>query len=78
MSTTARLFIRTVITFLALGLGLGGYILFRREVREVFPNPFLVPAHIHAVGVGFTVPGLPGRRGGSQEPGLPKGRFRRR
>ena len=53
MFTTARLFIKTGITFLALGLGLGGYILFRREVAEVFPNPFLVAAHIHAVGVGF-------------------------
>ena len=53
MFTTVRLFIKTGIAFLALGLGLGGYILFRREVAEVFPNPFLVSAHIHAVGVGF-------------------------
>jgi len=53
--TTARLFIKTGITFLALGLILGAFILFRREVWEIYPNPFLVSAHIHAVGVGFVI-----------------------
>ena len=55
MFTTARLFIKTGISFLALGLILGAFILFRREVWEIYPNPFLVSAHIHAVGVGFVI-----------------------
>jgi heme/copper-type cytochrome/quinol oxidase subunit 1 len=53
--STARLFIKTGIAFLAAGLALGSHLLFLREVRGVFPNPFFVSAHVHAVGIGFVM-----------------------
>jgi hypothetical protein len=55
LSTTARLFVKTGIAFLAAGLALGAYLLFLREVSGVFPTPFLVSAHVHAVGIGFVM-----------------------
>ena len=55
MFSTARLFIKTGVLFLALALLLGAYLLVRREVEGVFPNPFLVSAHVHAVGIGFVM-----------------------
>ncbi|MGM0668748.1 MAG: hypothetical protein ACQET1_03460 [Gemmatimonadota bacterium] len=55
MFTTARLFIKTGIAFLGAGLLLGAYLLFRREALGIFPNPFLVSAHVHAVGIGFVM-----------------------
>lgn len=55
MFTTARLFIKTGIAFLAAGLLLGAYLLFRREALQHFPNQFLVSAHVHAVGIGFVM-----------------------
>lgn len=53
MFTTVRLFLKTGIGFLALGLALGGFLLVRRELYGVWPDPYLVSAHVHAVGVGF-------------------------
>lgn len=53
MFTTVRRFIKTGLAFLALGLVLGAYLLAQRELAGVFPSPFLVSAHVHAVGVGF-------------------------
>jgi len=53
--TTARLFIKTGIAFLGAGLLLGAYLLYRREALDLFPNPFLVSAHVHAVGIGFVM-----------------------
>ncbi len=55
MFTTARLFIKTGIAFLAAGLLLGGYLLLGREALGRYPNPFLVSAHVHAVGIGFVM-----------------------
>jgi hypothetical protein len=48
-----RRFIKTGLAFLAVGLALGGVLLTRRELAGGFPHPYLVSAHVHAVGVGF-------------------------
>ena len=53
MFTTVRMFIKTGIGFLAFGVVLGGWMLVRREVVGSWPSPYLVSAHVHAVGVGF-------------------------
>ena len=55
MYTLVRRFIKTGIAFLAVGLALGGYMLVRREILGVWPNPYLVSAHAHAVLVGFVM-----------------------
>jgi hypothetical protein len=55
MFTTVRLFLKTGIAFLALGLLLGGFILVRRELFGFWPDPYLVSAHVHLVGVGFVL-----------------------
>lgn len=48
-----RRFIKTGLAFLAVGLLLGAALLTRRELAGVFPHPYLISAHVHAVGVGF-------------------------
>jgi cbb3-type cytochrome oxidase subunit 1 len=53
MFTMVRRFIKTGLGFLAVGIVLGGYLLIRREWYGAFPHPYLVSAHVHAVGVGF-------------------------
>jgi len=53
--STPRLFIKTGIIFLAVGLLLGGWLLVNRELRGVFPHPLLASAHVHAVGIGFVM-----------------------
>ncbi len=53
MYTLVRRFIKTGIGFLAAGLTLGVYMLVRRELWGVWPHPYLVSAHTHAVLVGF-------------------------
>jgi heme/copper-type cytochrome/quinol oxidase subunit 1 len=53
--TLVRRFIKTGIAFLFLGLVLGAYMLVRRELSGVWPNPYLVSAHAHAVLVGFVM-----------------------
>ncbi len=53
MFTMVRRFIKTGIAFLGVGLVLGAYLLAQRELRGDFPHPYLVSAHVHAVGVGF-------------------------
>lgn len=53
MFTMVRRFIKTGLGFLAVGLLLGAYLLVQREWRGAFPHPYLVSAHVHAVGVGF-------------------------
>lgn len=55
MFSTPRLFIKTGIGFLGIGLCLGAWILIGRELRGIFPHPLLVSAHVHAVGVGFVM-----------------------
>lgn len=55
MYTLVRRFIKTGIVFLFLGLLLGGWMLVRRELFGVWPDPYLVSAHAHAVLVGFVM-----------------------
>lgn len=55
MYTLVRRFIKTAIAFLFLGLLTGFWMLVRREVWGIFPNPYVVSAHTHAVLVGFVM-----------------------
>jgi cbb3-type cytochrome oxidase subunit 1 len=55
MFTMVRRFIKTAVAFLAIGLLLGAYLLVQRELQGTFPHPYLVSAHVHAVGVGFVM-----------------------
>lgn len=55
MFSTVRYFLKTAIGFLAAGLILGGYLLVSRELTGRWPNPYLVSAHVHLVGVGFVL-----------------------
>jgi heme/copper-type cytochrome/quinol oxidase subunit 1 len=53
--TLVRRFIKTGIAFLFTGLLLGAWMLVRRELFGVWPSPYLVSAHAHAVFVGFVM-----------------------
>lgn len=55
MYTLVRRFIKTGIVFLFLGLALGAWMLVRRELFHVWPHPYLVSAHAHAILVGFVL-----------------------
>lgn len=55
MYTLVRRFIKTGIGFLAVGLALGFWMLVRRELGGVWPHPYLVSAHAHAVLAGFVM-----------------------
>jgi hypothetical protein len=53
--STPRHFIKTGIGFLGVGLALGSWTLVNRELRGLGAHPYLVSAHVHAVGVGFVM-----------------------
>lgn len=53
MYTLVRRFIKTGVAFLFVGLTMGFWMLVRREILGVYPDPRLVSAHAHAVLVGF-------------------------
>lgn len=55
MYSLVRRYLKTAIAFLALGLGLGGWMMIRRELAGVYPSPYLVSAHAHAILVGFVM-----------------------
>lgn len=55
MYTLVRRFIKTGVGFLLLGLALGFWMLVRREIFAVRPDPYLVSAHAHLVLVGFVI-----------------------
>ncbi len=55
MYTLVRRFIKTGIAFLFMGLVLGAWMLVRRDVFGVWPNPYLVSAHAHLVLIGFVM-----------------------
>lgn len=55
MYTLVRRYIKTGIAFLAVGLVLGLWMMVRRELWGVWPHPYLVSAHAHAVLVGFVM-----------------------
>jgi hypothetical protein len=50
-----RRYLKTGIAFLALGLGLGLWMMADRELRQRLPSPYLVSAHTHAIFVGFVM-----------------------
>lgn len=55
MYTLVRRFIKTGIVFLFAGLGLGAWLMVRRELMGIAPHPHLVSAHTHAVFIGFVM-----------------------
>lgn len=55
MHSLARRFIKTGVGFLGVGLGLGLWLLVRRDLFGLRPHPQLVSAHAHVVLVGFVV-----------------------
>ena len=55
MYTLVRRFIKTGVAFLFTGLILGAWMLVRRELLGIWPHPYLVSAHAHAVLVGFVM-----------------------
>ena len=55
MYTLVRRFIKTGIAFLFTGLAVGAWMLVRREILGIWPDPYLVSAHAHAVLVGFVM-----------------------
>lgn len=55
MYTLVRRFIKTGVAFLFTGLVLGAWMLVRRELLGIWPHPYLVSAHAHAVLVGFVM-----------------------
>jgi uncharacterized protein involved in response to NO len=53
--TNVRRFIKTGIAFLFVGLLIGAWMISRRELGGVWPGPYLVSAHAHAVQLGFVM-----------------------
>ncbi|HEX5436601.1 MAG TPA: hypothetical protein VFW98_05560 [Gemmatimonadaceae bacterium] len=53
MHTLVRRYIKTAIIYLAVGLGIGGWMIVRRELFGRYPSPYVVSAHTHALFVGF-------------------------
>jgi heme/copper-type cytochrome/quinol oxidase subunit 1 len=55
MHTNVRLFIKTAIGFLFAGLLIGAWMIVQRELSGIWPGPYLVSAHAHAVQLGFVM-----------------------
>lgn len=55
MTFLVRRYLKTAILFLATGLVLGGWMMFRRDVLGRAPDPYMVSAHTHAIMVGFVM-----------------------
>ncbi|HEX8850983.1 MAG TPA: cbb3-type cytochrome c oxidase subunit I [Gemmatimonadaceae bacterium] len=55
MYTLVRRYIKTAIVFLALGLIIGGWMMARRELYDLYPSSYVVSAHTHAIFVGFVM-----------------------
>src|SRR5688500_6103006 len=55
MHSLVRRFFKTAITFLGVGLMIGGWMVVRRELYGSFPNPYETSAHTHAILVGFVM-----------------------
>jgi heme/copper-type cytochrome/quinol oxidase subunit 1 len=55
MYSLVRRYIKTAIGFLMVGLGIGGWMIVRREFRQQFPTPYETSAHTHAIFVGFVM-----------------------
>jgi len=55
VSPLVRRFLRTAIGFLLAGLGLGAWMLVRRELAGQYPTPRLISAHTHVILIGFVM-----------------------
>src|SRR6478672_4040958 len=55
MPPLVRRYLKTAIGFLLLGLALGIYMLAQRELQGVWPTPWWISAHTHAILVGFVM-----------------------
>jgi len=55
MHSLVRRYLKTGIAFLALGLGLGVWMMVDRELLRRFPSQYMVSAHTHAILVGFVM-----------------------
>jgi heme/copper-type cytochrome/quinol oxidase subunit 1 len=55
VSPLVRRYLKTAIAFLIFGIGLGVYMLARRELGGVWPTPWWISAHTHAILVGFVL-----------------------
>lgn len=55
MHALVRLYIKTAILFLGVGLALGAVMITHRELFAVRPSPYTVSAHAHAIFVGFVM-----------------------
>jgi len=55
MPPLVRRYLKTAIGFLLLGLALGVYMLTQRELRGLWPTPWWISAHTHAILVGFVM-----------------------
>ena len=55
MPPLVRRFLKTAILFLLFGIGLGVCMLIRRELDGVWPSPWWISAHTHALLVGFVM-----------------------
>ena len=55
MTSLVRRFLKTAIIFLAVGLGIGGWMMARRELWGELASSYVVSAHTHAVFVGFVM-----------------------
>jgi len=55
MYSLVRRYIKTAITFLIVGLIIGGWMLVRRELGQRFASPYQTSAHTHAIFVGFVM-----------------------
>ena len=55
MPPLVRRYLKTAIVFLMVGIGLGLYLLARRELAGTWANPWWVSAHTHLILVGFVL-----------------------
>ena len=55
MHALVRRYLKTGIGFLALGIGLGLWMMIERELFKQFPSPYVMSAHAHAILVGFVM-----------------------
>lgn len=55
MHSNVRRFIKTAIAFLFAGLLIGAWMILQRELAGIWPAPYLVSAHAHAVQLGFVM-----------------------
>lgn len=55
MHSLVRRYIKTAIGFLVAGLGIGGWMILRRELQGVYATAYETSAHTHAIFVGFVM-----------------------